>query len=66
MIAQFKNQDKARIHSTGTELDGKQVMVVGLASTAYPASGSIYVVQGDQQINGWNTLCITDSCLMPV
>ena len=63
----FKPNDVAIIHSTNSELDGAFVSVVGISLNFDPLPGSSYVVLLPERLrdvnNGWDTLCITESCL---
>ena len=64
----FKRDDLAYIHSTAdSKLDGALVRVIGVALNFNSLMGSIYIVMLPDELkvsyNGWDTLCITESCL---
>lgn len=63
-MVKLKNGQSAVIHSTGSELDGKEVKVVGIAHEF--ATGSIYIVSmADTRkfYNGYDCILMTEMCL---
>jgi hypothetical protein len=64
-MKQFSNREYAKIHSTGSNLDGQLVRVIVLAVDQYPVF-CMYIIQkpNNQPFpNGWDTIVMPDSCL---
>lgn len=66
----FNNRERAVIHGTMSDLDGKSVIVVGVTVVGYGCGSHFYHIKQengnvfDNDGEKWETIAVTESCLI--